>query len=93
MPDGKVIRGIAGVRRFFRTWRGAFEDYAIAVEEMVDAGDEVFVVLKESGIGRSGGAPVQHRLPQVWTLRNGKVVRYRGFSDRREALEAVGLSE
>jgi hypothetical protein len=29
----------------------------------------------------------------VLTLRNGKVVRHRGFGTREEALEAAGLSE
>ncbi len=29
----------------------------------------------------------------LWTLRGGKIVRLEWFHDRREALEAVGLSE
>ena len=31
--------------------------------------------------------------PQVWTIRDGKVVRMRVFADRAQALEAAGLSE
>jgi ketosteroid isomerase-like protein len=30
---------------------------------------------------------------QLWTFRDGKVVRGQAFSDREEALEAAGLSE
>jgi ketosteroid isomerase-like protein len=30
--------------------------------------------------------------PQIWTLRDGKVVRMRVFADREEALRAVGLA-
>jgi ketosteroid isomerase-like protein len=34
-----------------------------------------------------------HDEPQLWTLRDGKIVRLEWFHHRREALEAVGLSE
>jgi ketosteroid isomerase-like protein len=30
---------------------------------------------------------------QVWTFRDGKVTRIQGFPERKDALEAVGLSE
>ncbi len=30
---------------------------------------------------------------QLWTFRDGKVIRGQGFFDREEALEAAGLSE
>jgi hypothetical protein len=29
----------------------------------------------------------------VWTLQDGRLVRWLGFTDRDEALEAAGLSE
>jgi ketosteroid isomerase-like protein len=29
----------------------------------------------------------------LWTLRGGKIVRGKGFTDRDEGLEAAGLSE
>jgi ketosteroid isomerase-like protein len=29
----------------------------------------------------------------VWTVRDGRVVRWQGFADRDAALEAVGLRE
>jgi hypothetical protein len=33
------------------------------------------------------------RIGQVWTFRDGKVVRYEALPTWREALEAAGLSE
>jgi hypothetical protein len=29
----------------------------------------------------------------VWTFQGGKVIRFKGFTDKAEALEAAGLSE
>jgi hypothetical protein len=43
--------------------------------------------------GKTSGAEVDMRRGQVLTLRDGKVVRWRLFRTKEEALEAVGLSE
>ena len=38
-------------------------------------------------------AEVEGRFFQVYTVKDGKTVRWEEFSDRAEALEAAGLSE
>jgi ketosteroid isomerase-like protein len=35
---------------------------------------------------------VERRQGYVWTLRDGKAIRFRWFNDPAEALQAVGLS-
>jgi len=37
------------------------------------------------------GVPVEMSFAQVWTIRDGKQARMEMYSDRREALVAVGL--
>jgi hypothetical protein len=41
------------------------------------------------------GSGMEQRQPQgyVWTLRNGRAVRFEWFNSHAEALEAVGLRE
>jgi hypothetical protein len=41
--------------------------------------------------GKSSGVEVDMRNWQIFTLRGGRVVRYRLFSTREQALEAAGL--
>jgi ketosteroid isomerase-like protein len=91
LPDGKVVRGIEAATRSARSWLGAFEDYSREVEELIDAGDNVVSVVRVWGKGKGSGAPVEGRIAQVWTFRDGKVVRYREFPDRAQALKAAGL--
>ena len=43
--------------------------------------------------GRSSGVRVEERLYEVYTLRNGRILRFDEFSDRDAALEALGLRE
>jgi ketosteroid isomerase-like protein len=45
------------------------------------------------GRGKASGVEVEMRHWHVWTLRDGKAVRWRVLNARGEALEAVGLSE
>jgi uncharacterized protein len=92
-PDARTYHGPEGVREFYRRWIGTFDDFGYEIEEVIDAGDSVIVVLHQWGRGKGSGVMVDNRFWMVWTVRHGKVVRYRHFSERGRALEAAGLSE
>src|SRR4026209_1980769 len=51
-PDGGVSLGHDGVREAFRIWLGTWEDYRQERDELVDAGDEVIVPVREYGRGK-----------------------------------------
>lgn len=93
-PYAGIYRGHEAVRGFMRHWLGTWADYEIEADEVIDAGDDlVVVVLTERGRGRGSGVRVQNQLAQVWTMRDGKAIRINRYSTRAEALEAVGLRE
>ena len=92
-PLQKKVYGPEAVRDFFRTWAGTFDDWGFEAEETIDAGASVFVCLRQWGRGKGSGVPVDNRFFQVWTFQDGKVIRYRAFTDKAEALEAAGLRE
>ena len=62
---------------------------------------QILAELKDEGIadvevqatGASSGAEVIWNQCQVWTFRDGKVIRWSLFKERAEALKAVGLEE
>jgi hypothetical protein len=62
------------------------------VREYIDAGSAVVVVFHQSGIGRGGGVRAERDFFGVYDLRDSKVVRYRQYESRGEALEAAGPS-
>lgn len=92
-PDGEVYVGHDGVQRFMRRWVGTWEDCELEVERLIDAGDDVVIFSRERGRAKGSGIEIEHRFGHVFTVRNRKIVRWRGFTDRAKALEAVGLSE
>jgi ketosteroid isomerase-like protein len=94
IPDsGGTWHGPEGVREFFRRWVGPFEEWSYEFGDVIDAGDSVVVRIHQWGRGKGSGVTVESRFWQVWTLRDGKVVRWQAIGDKDEALEAVGLRE
>ena len=53
----------------------------------------VLVTIRFRGRGRSSGAEVETSFHEVYTLRDGKVLRIHEYEDRADALAAVGLTE
>jgi uncharacterized protein len=84
-----------GTRRGVDALAGVFEvypDFRVEVERYVDAGENVVVIGIARGTGASG-VKIQWRQGYVWTIRDGKAIRFRWFNDPREALQAAGLQE
>ncbi|HWG08681.1 MAG TPA: nuclear transport factor 2 family protein [Solirubrobacteraceae bacterium] len=93
-PEQQTYAGIDGARRFIREWTDAFDDWAIEVIAIHDAGDDRVVgVIQQRGRSKSTGLPVDMRLGQVFTIRDGKQVRMEMYDDPDDALKAVGLAE
>jgi ketosteroid isomerase-like protein len=93
MPDGGVYHGHRGVREFYSRWVRSWEDFQIAPERLIGAGEQVVDINEVSGRGRGSGVQVKMRTANIWTIERGKVVRHVGYPNASEALEAVGLSE
>jgi len=60
-------------------------------EQFVEAGDLILVVLRQTARGRTSGAALEQSINHVWRIEGGTARELRVFSDRAEALEAVGL--
>jgi ketosteroid isomerase-like protein len=80
----------AGTREYLR----AFSDVRIEAERIIDLGDDkVLVLSRQTARGKLSGAPFEHELADLMTLKDGKIVGVVAYWHRAEALEAAGLSE
>jgi len=89
-PSYAVESGTRYGRSTLGKIREVYPDFVVEPERFVDAGEDVVVI----GIARgksASGVEAQWRQGYVWTIRNGRAVRFRWFNDPKEALEAVGL--
>ena len=94
IPDvAGVYRGHDGVRTYWQRWLSAWTDLDFEVEDVLDGGDEVVALIRnQRQWGRQSGIATE--IPPygiVFTIRSGKVVRWRTYPDHASALEAAGL--
>ena len=80
-PDTGTYRGPEAISRYMRQFLEPWERLTIAAEELTDAGDQVIAAVLQSGVGVGSGAPVDVRYWQVWTFREGRVVRLENLRD------------
>ena len=89
-----VYRGHDGVRQYVEAVEEVWKEFQVRPEEFIDGGNTVVTAVRISGRGGGSGVPVEMRLFNIWTLREGKVLRMTGgYRDRAEALEAAGLGK
>jgi ketosteroid isomerase-like protein len=94
-PDdhGPII-GRDAMRAYAADWYEMFPDLTIVLEGVTDAGPgRVMAVSHIAGTARASGVPTEIRIPTVYTIRDGKIVRSREYLTMDEALRAVGLTE
>lgn len=94
VESGGIFRGYAGFPfEYFKTLDDAYDQFQLVVQDFIDGGAAVLVVAHIEWRGRGSGAEGRGPLFAVFWLRAGKVFREESFTDRAEALEAVGLEE
>jgi hypothetical protein len=74
------------------SWFRSFTEIAFVTDELQAVGDSIVLTIRQRGIGKESGAPVEMRFYEVWTFRGPKVIRREQFGSKADALEALGLS-
>lgn len=92
--DKMRATGIEEMGALWRDWLAAFDEFASASEEFIDAGDRVLVLVRFRGRGKGSGAPAQDFAgASLFTLRDRSVVGLALYEDVEEAREDAGLAE
>lgn len=91
-PEQQTYDGIEGAAAFMAEWIEAWEDWEWEVRALHDIDDKVVAVMHQSGRSKSTGVRAEMDFAQVFTLKDGKLLRMQMYADPDEALEAVGLA-
>lgn len=91
LPHGGTYRGLDEVRRnvFDPLDRDWWSEFSAAPEELLDAGDEVVVLGRYRGVAKKTGRRLDVPFVHVWSLRDGRVWRFRQFLDTHGWVEAL----
>lgn len=90
LPWGGHYRGTEEAMSFF----GKLTQHITSmprVEEMVEAGDHIVAIGHVGGKVNASGQPFIVRFVHVWTLRDGKAVRFEAYIDTPAMLRALEL--
>jgi uncharacterized protein len=92
LPHGGTYRGIDEVRHniFDPLDRDWWNEFTAHPEEFLDAGDQIVVLGRYQGIAKQSGLPLDVPFVHVWTVREGRVTRFRQFLDTAGWNAALG---
>jgi ketosteroid isomerase-like protein len=91
-PDlDPVYRGHEGVRKLNEALNEPWLTLSLDPEKFIDAGSRVLVLSRFHARGRDG-MELKLDLANLWTVRDGQIVKMEAFADHERALEAVGLT-
>jgi len=68
-----------------------WDDYVTDVEEMIGTGDRVVVTARYRGTYKATGRSIDAQVCAIYTVRDGKIVRFQQFTDTAQFRYAVGL--
>ena len=83
VPD--VVHGPAAVMEFFRSWLSAWSDFGWETSNYEVRGDNVIYDVHITARSRKTGLPLDQYVTHRMTIRDGKLVAWRLFVDRRDA--------
>lgn len=93
MLDGEVFRGRADAQRFLQGVREIFDEIHIPSDELTDLGDGLVLLYGTARFkGRASGLDVEAAAANLWTVRDGKIARFRFYQTKEEALEDAATS-
>jgi ketosteroid isomerase-like protein len=88
-PEGDVRRGPEATIAFFRDWIEPWDELHVDWELLPADPDRVLAILTRNWPGRESGAPVDMRVGQFWTFREGRAVRMVLYYDVDEAMREM----
>ena len=87
------FRGFGGLNEYFRTLDEAYARFQVIPSDFVDAGAAVLTVADAEWRGKASGAEGNLPIFVAFWLRAARLIRAETFTERADALEALGLSE
>jgi uncharacterized protein len=92
-PTAGTYRGIAEVQEHVRKGRGTWAEGTCEPERFLVNGDKVVVYLHARVRLRDSTEWIGGRFADGFVFRDGKIIEYRSFGGRPEALEWAGIKE
>jgi SnoaL-like domain len=87
------LHGVEAALRNRNAWLDTWDDHRLDVDEVVEQGDDVVVLIHITARGRGSGVTTDVRFYAQVKVHEGKVAYIYDHEDRATALEAAGLAD
>ena len=84
-------RGQERVAQYLRGWLDSWSDYSARPEEFLQSGEEVAALTQARARGKNSQFEIEGEMADVFTLRDGRIARFRLYIERRDALDSLGI--
>jgi ketosteroid isomerase-like protein len=89
LADRSPYRGLEAVREgVFKRIEEKFERLIVNLDEIFGAGDKVVTLGFYDGVWKANGKQFQAQTAHIWTIANGKVVKFQQYVDTYQLAEA-----
>lgn len=92
-PTAGTYRGISAVQEHVRYGRGTWAEGTCSAEKFLSNGAKVVVYLHAHVRVKGATDWIDGRFADGFVFRDGKIVEYRSFGERAEALEWAGIAD
>lgn len=89
LPGGGVYHGPRAVERVLRDQAEMIRDFSAEPEELFLVGDQVVAYVRLRGFAHESDFEIDMKVGQIWTVKEGRIVRFRAYVDRDEAVAAA----
>ncbi|TMK23662.1 MAG: nuclear transport factor 2 family protein [Actinobacteria bacterium] len=80
-----TYEGLVAIKAFFKDWIGAFDEFEMKLEELVDLGNGVVFAVAHQNAASAGSNPLRLRHAAVSVWEDGVAVLVRNYPDIEEA--------
>jgi len=89
-PDQRAGRGRDAFTKAASAYTDTFEEWHVDLVELIEIdADRVLAVVRDGGRLKGSDREIYNDFAHLWTLREGRLVRWAGFTDKTRALEAA----
>jgi uncharacterized protein len=94
LPNSGRFIGRDGYFTWLAQWLDAWDDFAVEIAEMDPVGERhVVATMRQSGIGKGSGIPVEMEIAYLWEVRDGRLAAMQLYASREEAVRVADRRE
>jgi len=92
MVSAFTPRGQERVAQYLRGWLDSWSDYVARPEGFLQSGEDVAALTQLRARGKNSQFEIEGDMADVFTVRDGRIARFRLYVQRHDALDSLGLT-